>query len=111
MIKALRERKHNRVRRKIIGTKDRPRLSVFRSSQHIYAQIIDDSAHQTLVAVSDLKMAKASKRQKAYEVGKKLAEKAIKNKIKTVVFDRGRVLYKGRIAEIGKGARVGGLKF
>lgn len=111
MIKALREKRHQKIRTKVTGTKDRPRLSVFRSSQHIYAQVIDDSTGKTCVAYSDIKMDKATKMQRAYEVGKKLAEKAIKAKIKTVVFDRGGFLYNGRIAELAKGAREGGLKF
>ncbi len=111
MKKVLREKKHLKIRRKAIGTKDKPRLSVFRSSQHIYVQIIDDTTSKTLVSSSDIKMAKAGKLQKAYQVGKELAEKAIKAKIKTIVFDRGGFLYKGRIAAVGKGAREGGLKF
>lgn len=98
-------------RRKVIGTIDRPRLSVFKSSQHIYAQIIDDSSSKTLIFSSDLKMEKVNKMKRAYEVGKDLATRAIKNKIKTVVFDRGSFLYKGRVAEVARGAREGGLKF
>ena len=116
MIKDLRVSKHKKIRRKIIGTKDRPRLAVFRSSQHIYAQIIDDSQSKTLVSTSDLKEtgtkgAFGTKKEKALKVGKALAEKALKNKITTVVFDRGGFLYQGRIAELAKGAREGGLKF
>ena len=83
---------------------------MFRSSQHIYAQIIDDSLGKTLVAESDLGI-KGQKKVKAYEVGRKIAEKAIKNKIESVVFDRGGFLYHGKIAEIARGAREGGLKF
>lgn len=93
-----------------MGTKDRPRLSVFRSSQHIYAQIIDDTKTNTLVFASDVKD-KGSKLQKAYNVGKVLASLAAKIKITTVVFDRGGFLYKGRVAELARGAREGGLKF
>lgn len=93
-----------------MGTQDKPRLAVFRSSQHIYAQIIDDLKSQTLVSESDLKL-KGSKKEKAFEVGKKLAEKALKLKINTVVFDRGGFLYHGRVEELAKGAREGGLKF
>jgi large subunit ribosomal protein L18 len=110
MNKALRIKKHNKVRRRIVGTESRPRLSVFRSNQHIYAQIIDDTAGKTLVAESDLKL-KENKSKRAFEVGKKLAEKAVKAKITEVVFDRGGFLYHGRIAEVAKGAREGGLKF
>lgn len=93
------------------GTADRPRLAVFRSNQHIFAQVIDDKAGKTLVSASDLKMAKEGKGKKAYEVGKQLAVKALKLKIKKVVFDRGGFLYHGRITEVSKGAREGGLEF
>lgn len=82
--------------------KDRPRLSVFRSSKYVYAQIIDDSVSKTLTSANG---------KKAYEVGKKLAEKALKLKIKNVIFDRGGFLYHGRVAELAKGARDGGLIF
>ncbi len=85
-----------------MGIKDRPRLSVFRSSKYIYAQIIDDSISKTLASANG---------KKAYEVGKQLAEKAQKLKIKNVVFDRGGFLYHGRVAELAKGARDGGLIF
>ncbi len=93
-----------------MGTKECPRLAVFRSSQHIYAQIIDDSQSKTLVSTSDLEET-GNKKEKALKVGKNLAKKALKNKITTVVFDRGGFLYQGRIAELAKGAREGGLKF
>lgn len=91
----------------------RPRLSVFRSGKHIYAQIIDDQKGETLVAGSDLKIAKGSytKKEKAYEVGQLLAKQAFKKGITEVVFDRGKFLYHGRMAELAKGAREGGLKF
>lgn len=111
MYQLLRKKRHQKIRKKVIGTKNKPRLSVFRSSQHIYAQIIDDSTGKTLISSSDLKIEKVNKVKRAYEIGRQLAEKAIKAKIKTVVFDRGGFLYKGRIAEFGKGAREGGLKF
>lgn len=111
MKKELRIKKHTKIRRKVFGTNEKPRLSVFRSGKHIYAQIIDDSAGKTLAAESDLKMEKLQKGQKAYEVGKQLAAKAAKLKIKKVVFDRGGFLYHGRIAEVSKGAREGGLEF
>lgn len=110
MYKVLRERKHKKIRKKIIGTKDRPRLAVFRSSKRIYAQIIDDQAGKTLVASSDLKET-GNKKEKALKVGKNLAKKALNKKITKVVFDRGGFLYQGRIAELGKGAREGGLEF
>ena len=94
-----------------MGTKDCPRLSIFRSGQHIFAQIIDDKMGKTLADASDIKMSKEPKMKKAYEVGKKVAEKALKLKIKKVVFDRGGFLYHGRVAELAKGAREGGLQF
>ena len=95
----------------MFGTTDRPRLAVFRSSKHIYVQIIDDSKNKTLVSVSDFKMHKVNKSQKAYAIGKNLAGKALKKKSKKVVFDRGGFLYHGRVVELAKGAREGGLKF
>jgi large subunit ribosomal protein L18 len=103
--------KHKTVRKKIVGTKIRPRLSVFRSGQHIYAQIINDSEGKTLVGVSDIKVAKGTKQEKAFEIGKTLAENAVKLKIKKVVFDRGGFLYQGRVAKLAQGAREGGLEF
>lgn len=111
MQKQLRLKKHRKIRRVVVGTQNRPRLSVFRSSQHIYAQIIDDAQSKTLISESDSKVTKGTKKEKAYEVGKKIAEKAVKAKIQEVVFDRGGFLYQGRIAELAKGAREGGLKF
>ena len=103
--------RHNKIRKEVIGTKDRPRLSVFRSNQHIYAQIIDDATGKTLAAAADFEMEKIQKSKKAYEVGKELAKTAQKLKIKKVVFDRGGFLYHGRVAELAKGAREGGLEF
>ena len=110
MKKDARIKRHQTIRKHLSGTKDRPRLAVFRSGKHIYAQIIDDSSSKTLVFASDIKES-GTKMQKAYKVGKNIAEKALKNKITSVVFDRGGFLYHGRIAELGKGAREGGLKF
>lgn len=110
MYKILRLKKHSKIRRKIVGTGDRPRLAVFRSSQHIYAQIIDDSQGKTLVAISDVREI-GTKKERALKTGKNLAEKALKLKIRKIVFDRGGFLYTGRVAEFGKGAREGGLEF
>lgn len=108
----LRQRRHFRLRKRIFGSKDRPRLAVFRSSQHIYAQIIDDQAGLTLVSGSDLKLdKKQAKVDQAYQVGKKLAEEAKKKGVGTVVFDRGGFLYHGRVASLARGAREGGLQF
>lgn len=111
MYKVLRLKKHQKIRKRVMGTKECPRLSVFRSGQHIFAQIIDDKMGKTLLADSDLKMGKEPKMKKAYEVGKQLAQEALKLKIKKIVFDRGGFLYHGRVAELARGAREGGLVF
>jgi len=110
MKKTNRIRKHKTIRKTIVGTKDRPRLAVYRSGQHISVQIIDDSKGVTILSAADYKET-GSKLQKAYNVGKNVAKGAAKAKITTVVFDRGGFLYKGRVAELAKGAREGGLKF
>lgn len=94
-----------------MGDAKRPRLAVFKSSKHVCAQLIDDSKGVTLVFESDVKVKNGSKSEKAYNVGKNLAVKAIKNEINNVVFDRGGFLYHGRIAQVARGAREGGLKF
>lgn len=106
----LRKKRQFKIRQRIKGNSKRPRLSVFRSSKHIYAQIIDDSSSKTLVSVSDFKIS-GTKKEKAYNVGKILAQKADKKKITAVLFDRGGFLYHGRVSEVAKGAREGGLKF
>ncbi len=117
-MKNSRLKKKIRVRKKISGTAERPRVAVFRSLKQVYAQIIDDASGKTLVAASslskdianDIKGAK-SKIEKSKIVGKHLAEKAIKAGIETVVFDRSGYRYHGRIQAIAEGAREGGLKF
>ncbi|MDD5415577.1 MAG: 50S ribosomal protein L18 [Candidatus Daviesbacteria bacterium] len=111
MKKEIRVMKHLKIRQRIYGTQERPRLSVFRSSQHIFAQLIDDKAGKTYAQASDLKMTKEPKNKKAYEVGRQLAAKALKLKIKKAVFDRGGFLYSGRVESLAKGAREGGLEF
>ena len=103
-------KRHKKIRKYLSGTRDLPRLAVFRSNSHIYAQLIDDSKGITLISESDVKV-DGTKKEKAYNVGKKLAEKATKKKISMVVFDRGGFLYHGRVSELAKGAREGGLKF
>lgn len=107
----LRYKRHFRIRKRVTGSSDRPRLAVFRSNAHIYGQVIDDSQHQTLVMISDMEIKSGTKKEKAFQVGKKLADEALKKKIKVVVFDRGGFLYHGRIAELARGAREGGLEF
>lgn len=111
MNQTLRIKRHKKIRKRLTGIKDKPRLSVFRSNKYIYAQIIDDSVSKTLASVNDIKMDKVEKSKKALEVGKKIAKKALKIKIKKVIFDRGGFLYHGRVAELAKGAREGGLEF
>ncbi|HID94078.1 MAG TPA: 50S ribosomal protein L18 [bacterium (Candidatus Stahlbacteria)] len=107
-----RERRHKRVRKKIIGTKERPRLSVYRSLKHIYAQLIDDEAAHTLVASSTIGMTNSgTKTEKSKMCGRILAEKALSKGIERVVFDRGGYKYHGRVKALADGAREGGLKF
>ena len=103
--------RHVRVRKNVTGTTQRPRLAVFRSGKHIYAQVIDDIAGVTMASASDLKAKKGVPQDLAYEVGKSVAEKATKKGIKQVVFDRGGFLYHGRIKRLAEGAREGGLDF
>ena len=111
---AVRVRKHLRVRAKISGTPERPRLNVFRSKQNIYAQIIDDVAGKTLVSANTLEKdfdGYGGNKEAARKVGKLLAERAVKAGIKAVVFDRGGYVYHGRVQELAEGAREGGLEF
>ena len=113
----VRIRKHIRVRKKVQGTTARPRLNVFRSLKQIYAQVIDDTSGNTLVAASTLdealkgKMANSGNKEAAREVGKLIAQKAIDKGIKTVVFDRGGYIYHGRVKELAEAARETGLEF
>ncbi|MBL8146095.1 MAG: 50S ribosomal protein L18 [Anaerolineae bacterium] len=112
-----RERRHRRVRARVMGTAERPRLNVFRSLSNIYAQVIDDKAGNTLVSAStvDREIAKQvegkSKIESAKIVGQALAERAKAAGISQVVFDRGGYRYHGRIAALAEGARAGGLEF
>ncbi|MBD1916060.1 MULTISPECIES: 50S ribosomal protein L18 [Cyanophyceae] len=112
--KELTRRRHVRIRRRVFGTSERPRLAVFRSNQHIYAQIIDDTAHHTLVAASTvepdvLKDESGATQDSAAVVGKLLAERALEAGITQVVFDRGGKLYHGRVAALAQAAREAGL--
>ena len=104
-------RRHRRIRAKVIGTKERPRLSVFRSNQHIYVQLIDDSKGQTLASFDDRKIKKGKKVEKAKEIGLAIAKKALEKKIKKAVFDRGGYKYHGQVKAVAEGAREGGLVF
>lgn len=107
------ERRKRRTRSKLFGTKERPRLCVFRSNKHIFAQLIDDTKGETIVSASDLELKnfKGKKIEKAKEVGKLIAEKAINLKIEKVVFDRGPYKFHGRVKALAEGAREKGLKF
>jgi large subunit ribosomal protein L18 len=109
----LRERRHRRVRGKIAGTAERPRLAVFRSNLGISAQLVDDHDGKTVAAATWQQLAKfdGSKTEQAREVGKLLAANAKQAGVETVVFDRGGYLYHGRVKALAEGAREGGLKF
>ena len=113
----IREIRHARVRKKISGTPDMPRLSVYRSNKHIQAQIIDDTKGVTLVSASTLdaslkgQLDEVDKKGAAKLVGKLIGERAVQAGIKTVVFDRGGYVYTGRVAEVANGAREAGLEF
>ncbi len=104
-------RRHQRVRRKISGDAGRPRLSVFRSLNHIYGQIIDDSSGKTLFSVSSLGQGLKGNIEGAKAIGASLAKRALAVSIETVVFDRGGYLYHGRVKAFADAAREGGLKF
>jgi large subunit ribosomal protein L18 len=113
-VRQARERRHRRVRRKILGTAERPRLVVHRSNRGIVAQLVDDVEGRTLGAASHLglkKGFKGTKTQQAAEVGKLLAATAKKAGVETVVFDRGGYLYHGRVKALAEAAREGGLRF
>ena len=112
-------RRHKRVRAKISGTAKVPRLYVYRTPRHIYAQMIDDDKGKTILNSSDLEIKKTTKDTEnqtkkvavAYEVGKSIAKKALEKKISEVVFDRGGYKYHGRVKAVAEGARKQGLKF
>lgn len=115
--KELRERRHRRIRNKVRGTAERPRLNVFRSDRHIYAQVIDDTAGTTIVAASTLdpelreQLAYGGNVEAAKAVGRLVAERALARGIKRVAFDRGGFLYHGRVAALADAAREAGLEF
>jgi large subunit ribosomal protein L18 len=106
-----RQLRHMRVRKKVAGTADRPRLVVFRSDKHIYAQLVDDDAGRTIATISSQKVAAGKKTEKATEVGKQVAVVAKDKGITRVVFDRGGYKYHGRVKAVADGAREGGLEF
>ncbi|MGD9158167.1 MAG: 50S ribosomal protein L18 [Desulfobacteraceae bacterium] len=113
-----REKRKRRVRRKVVGTSERPRLSVFRSAKNIYAQIVDDTSFNTLVQVStiskevkDQLKGKGGNKEGATMIGKLIAQRAQEKGIKKVVFDRNGFLYHGRVKSLAEAAREGGLEF
>jgi large subunit ribosomal protein L18 len=113
----LRQRRHRRVRKRVAGTRERPRLAVFRSLNHIYAQVIDDTAGTTLAAASTLDpplrtaLKSGGDIEAAKAVGKLIAERAREKGVEKVVFDRGGYLYHGRVQHLADAAREGGLQF
>lgn len=112
MDRRARQKRRQSVRGKIAGDQKRPRLNIFRSSKHIYSSLIDDSEGKTLIWVSDKKIKeKSTKSDKAFLVGKELANKAIKKGYKKVIFDRAGYLYHGRVKKLADGARAEGLDF
>lgn len=114
---AVRKARHNRTRRHIVGTSERPRLNVYRSLNNIYAQVIDDTTSQTLASASTLdaeikgQLAEKTKKEAAKLVGELVGKRALEKGVQEVVFDRGGYLYTGRVAELAEGARAAGLKF
>ena len=110
----VRQKRHLRVRNRVFGTAERPRLNVFRSLAHIYAQVIDDEKGITLAAASSMDKdfeGKGGNIEAAKKVGLSIAKKALDKGIKTVVFDRGGYIYHGRVAALAQAAREGGLEF
>ena len=111
----LRSRRHHRVRKKVAGTTERPRLAIFRSNKHIVAQVIDDSTGRTLAAAStvekDLRSGTTGNKQAAASVGRLVGERAKAAGVTTVVFDRGGFRYHGRVAALADAAREAGLEF
>jgi large subunit ribosomal protein L18 len=114
-----RKRRHHSLRKRIAGTAERPRMVVYRSARHIYAQVIDDTSKKTLLAASDLlpkknpppDAPKGKKRERAKQVGTIVAQKCLAQGIAQVVFDRAGYRYHGRVSEVAAGARAAGLKF
>jgi large subunit ribosomal protein L18 len=106
-----RNRRRSRIRSKVVGTKEKPRMSVFKSNKFVYVQIIDDESGKTLMSESTKSAVGKTELEKVRALGENLAKRAIGHGIKAVVFDRGGYIYTGKIAELAAGARKGGLKF
>jgi large subunit ribosomal protein L18 len=115
--KAARQRVHQRIRKKVAGTAERPRLAIYFSGKHVYAQVVDDDAGRTLAAASTTessllgKNKAAANRVTAAAIGKAIAERSLAKKIDNIVFDRGGFLYHGKVKVLADAAREGGLKF
>lgn len=107
----LRQRRHTRVRHKVEGTMERPRLVVYRSLKSIYAQLVDDQTGKTLASASDIKVKTGTKMERAKTVGTQIAEKGLEKKVQTCVFDRNGYKYHGRVKALAEAAREAGLKF
>jgi large subunit ribosomal protein L18 len=105
-----REKRRKRVRRKLAGTAERPRLSVYRSNVHIYAQLVDDDAGRTLAASDSREVEAENRTEAARKVGELIAKRALEARVDAVVFDRGGNRYHGRVAALAQGARSGGLR-
>ena len=110
-----RKKRHKRIRAKVIGTAERPRLCVFRSNKHTYVQLIDDEKSKVIVSANDLELkdakTKKTKTEKSQDLGKLIAQKALKIKIEKIIFDRAGYSYHGRVKAVADGAREQGLKF
>jgi large subunit ribosomal protein L18 len=104
-----RVRRHRRVRKNLSGTAERPRLAIYRSNRHIYAQLVDDHSARTLAAASDLAAGEGNPIERAKQVGQAIAQRARAAGIERAVFDRGGRLYHGRVKAVAEGAREGGL--
>lgn len=110
---SLKERRKKRIRKKIFGTEERPRLSIFRSSRHVYAQVVDDIKGHTIVSVSSFEKGQTQSANKAgcVELGKLIAKRCQEKEIKRIVFDKNGNMYHGRVKAFADGAREGGLDF
>ena len=110
-----RKKRHKRIRAKVIGTAERPRLCVFRSNKHTYVQLIDDQQSKIIISANDLELkgtkTKQTKTEKSQDLGKLIAQKALKIKIEKIIFDRAGYSYHGRVKAVADGAREQGLKF
>ena len=105
------QRRHNKIRAKIFGTEEKPRLSVFKSNKYIYGQLINDDKAETIISLSSMKVKGKTFMNRCTETGKEIAKLALAKKIEAVVFDRGGFKYVGRVKAFADGARAGGLKF